>query len=54
MIRVEYAKRLLEEKELSVLEVGFESGFNTPSQFIRVFKDQVGTVPSKYKKENRT
>lgn len=47
-LRIELAKRLLEENNMSILEVSLECGFNTPSNFIRIFKDIVGIVPSEY------
>ena len=50
-IRMDHAKRLLEDGNLSVLDVGLECGYNTHSQFIRVFKDTVGVTPSEYKKK---
>ena len=48
-VRVEYAKRLLEEKEMLILEVGYECGYNTPSQFIKMFKRETGVTPSAYR-----
>ena len=50
-LRIGYAKRLLEDRELSVLDVGYECGFNTPSQFVRVFRSAVGMAPSDYRKQ---
>lgn len=50
-IRIEHAKRLLEENEISVLDVGFECGYETPSQFIKMFKRETGATPSAYRKE---
>lgn len=49
MLRVEYGKRLLEERELPIIDVGCECGFNTPSQFIRAFKQLTGMTPSAYR-----
>ena len=49
MLRIEYGKRLLEERDLSIIEVGCECGFNTPSQFIRAFKQLTGMTPSAYR-----
>lgn len=49
MLRVEHAKRLLEEKKLPIIDVGSECGFNTPSQFIRAFKQTTGMTPSEYR-----
>lgn len=51
-LRVEYAKRLLEERQLPVIDVGSECGFHSPSQFIRAFKQITGMTPSAYRNEN--
>lgn len=51
MLRVEHAKRLLEEKKLPIIDVGSECGFNTPSQFIRAFKQITGLTPSSYREQ---
>ena len=48
-LRLECAKRMLEEKDLPIIDVGYECGFNTPSQFIRAFKKAVGSPPSEYR-----
>ena len=52
-LRIEYAKRLLEDGELPVIDVGFECGFLTPSQFVRAFKGATGEAPSKYRQAKR-
>lgn len=49
-LRLEYAKQLLEENVLSIIDVGYECGFNTPSQFYRAFKAETGSTPSAYRK----
>ena len=49
LLRIEYSKRLLEEKQLPIIDVGCECGFNTPSQFIRAFKGLTGMTPSEYR-----
>lgn len=51
-LRIEYAKRMLEDRELPIIDVGYECGFNTPSQFNRSFKRMVGMPPSQYRKEH--
>lgn len=48
--RIEYAKSMLAEKGLSILEIGSECGFATPSQFNRVFKEKTGMTPSQFRK----
>lgn len=52
-LRIEYAKRLLEEKTVPIIDVGYECGFNTPSQFIRAFKQLTGKTPSAYRAQAR-
>jgi len=37
------------EPDLSVNEIAYEVGFNTPSYFTRCFKQQYGIAPSEYK-----
>lgn len=49
-IRIEYAKRLMEEQDVPILDIAYECGYNTPSQFYKMFKKEVGITPSKYKK----
>ncbi len=49
-LRISYAKRLLEETELSVLEVALECGFGSVSQFHRAFKNLTRTTPTDYRK----
>lgn len=48
-IRIEEAKRILKSGEYkTVSEVGYDVGFNSPSNFIRVFKGIEGTSPKKF------
>ena len=53
VIRLEYAKQLLVENVLPIIDVGYECGFNTPSQFYRAFKKAYSLTPSEYRKKNR-
>ncbi|MFQ3576182.1 MAG: AraC family transcriptional regulator [Cytophagales bacterium] len=50
-IRIIEAKRLLRETELQINEVAYNVGFNSPSNFNRVFKTIVGNSPSEYIKK---
>ncbi len=52
-IRIEHAKRLLENTNLSVLEISYETGFNTPAHFHKVFKAQTDLSPNQYRKNKR-
>jgi AraC family transcriptional regulator, exoenzyme S synthesis regulatory protein ExsA len=47
--RLEYGKYLLETTDKNISEITFESGFENPSHFIRVFKENFGTSPLRYK-----
>ncbi|MFZ6051299.1 helix-turn-helix domain-containing protein [Halocola ammonii] len=47
--RVNYAKQLLHNPELSVKEVAFASGFNDPNYFSRMFKKLTGKAPSEFR-----
>ncbi len=48
-LRIDYACRLMQEKQMSIAEIGFTSGFNNTSHFIRTFKKIKGILPLKYK-----
>jgi len=48
-IRLRKSTQLLIEPDLSVNEIAYEVGFNTPSYFTRCFKQQYGIAPSEYK-----
>ena len=53
--RIEDAKSILKnpvKKELTVLEVLYEVGFNSKSSFNTAFKKHTGLTPTQYKKEN--
>lgn len=50
-IRLKKAKELLKEDKFSVTEVAAMTGYNDTSQFIRVFKQNVGITPKKYRDE---
>ncbi len=47
-MRIEYAKRLMEEGNNSVKEVSFKVGFNDPKYFSKVFKSKIGLTPSQF------
>ena len=48
-IRLEKAKKLLEQTELNVSEVAYEVGFKDPSYFSRLFLEKYNLTPSKYR-----
>jgi AraC-like DNA-binding protein len=45
-IRLMRAKQLLENNSLTVAEVAYQVGFNSPSYFTRAFKKEFGKLPS--------
>ena len=50
-LRIEYAKRLLlGSPELTVQDVSERSGFQSPSHFIRIFKERTACPPAKWRK----
>lgn len=52
--RVNHAAHLLINKDSSISQAAFESGFEDLSHFSRVFKNQLGISPSEYKKAQKT
>lgn len=48
IVRLKYAKLLLNSKVKSVSEVAYEAGFSSPSYFAKCFKDIYGGSPSEY------
>ena len=50
-LRIEYAKRLLVQYQaLTVADVAEKSGFQSSSHFIRLFKENAGCTPVKWRK----
>jgi AraC-like DNA-binding protein len=47
--RLEYGKYLLESTDKSINEITFDSGFENPSHFSRIFKKRFGVAPSQFK-----
>lgn len=50
-MRLDYAKKLLLSSRLSVTEICFASGFASLSNFMRVFKENEGVTPKRYKRK---
>ena len=48
-LRVEYAKQLLQNEDLSIADVCSKTGYGSISYFIKLFKETTGVTPSKYK-----
>ncbi len=52
--RIGFAKVLLEsaeERELNMLDIAMQSGFNSKASFNRVFKKETGLTPTQYRKK---
>ena len=49
-IRVQYACKLILEKELGITQICYEAGFNNPSAFSQIFKRLKGVPPNNYRK----
>ncbi len=49
-IRINYAKKLLTEGKLSMAQIAYECGFNSPSYFNKQFKNHTGKTPQEAKK----
>ena len=45
---IEYAKKLLNTKTLTALEVSLETGFDDPAYFCRIFKNYTGVTTGEY------
>lgn len=48
-IRIETAKRLLSDRELSIKQVCVDSGYANPNYFSRIFKKWVGITPTEFR-----
>ena len=52
-LRVQEARRLLEETDMSCTDVAYETGFGDQSYFIKQFRKWMGITPAKYRKSYR-
>ncbi len=48
-LRIERAKKLLEEENLSIKEICMSVGYSDPNYFSRIFKKMVGTTPTEFR-----
>jgi AraC family transcriptional regulator len=49
-LRMERARRLLRETNRSIIEIGLNVGYSSPSHFTRTFHREVGISPSRYRR----
>lgn len=52
-VRLKRAVQLLQKSQLSIANVAYEVGFNNPTYFSKVFKEEYGVLPSEYVNEYR-
>ena len=52
-IRLDKAKSLIENTDLSIAEISDMTGFTSQSYFSTAFKNFTGMTPSQYKKQKR-
>jgi AraC family transcriptional regulator len=48
-LRVAHARRLLRETTRSIIEIGLDVGYTSPSHFAHIFRREVGVSPSEYR-----
>lgn len=49
-VRIEKAAYLMKEEDTTISQASFEVGFNSVNYFRKVFKEELGVLPSKCKK----
>ncbi len=54
MIRLNNAKRLLQDQSITIAAVAYDSGFNDPDYMAKVFKKEFGMTPTEFKKSDKT
>ena len=47
-IRLKKAVYLLENSQMTISQICYEVGFNTPKYFTKMFKEEYNTLPSAY------
>lgn len=48
-VRIEYSKKLLEDTNLSILDVALAVGYNNSNYFHKAFKERLGVTPYNYR-----
>lgn len=48
--RLEKAKELLQTSDISISEAAYQTGFNSPSNFAKVFSEKYGITPSQFRR----
>lgn len=50
LLKLSYAKELLLSTDLKIREIGYECGFTSHSNFLRLFKEKVGMAPIQFRR----
>jgi len=48
-LRMAEARRLLRETDRSVIDIGLDVGYSSPSHFAQIFRRKVGVSPTDYR-----
>lgn len=48
-VRIEYSKKLLEDTNMSILDVALAVGYNNSNYFHKAFKERLGITPYNYR-----
>ena len=51
---MERARVLLETTNLAITDVAFETGYQSPAHFARLFRRHYGMTPTAYRRERNT
>ncbi|MEL6719057.1 MAG: helix-turn-helix domain-containing protein, partial [Bacteroidota bacterium] len=52
LLRIEKAQQLLQQTNLTIEHIAQQCGFENPRQFRRIWKAEIGSLPSAFRKEN--
>lgn len=52
--KINKAKELLQVSELNISDIAYETGFNDPQYFTRLFKKRIGLSPSEFRVQHTT
>jgi DNA-binding response OmpR family regulator len=53
-VRLQRAAQLLQQSQMTIAEVAYETGFNNPKYFSKYFKAQYGMLPSAYQSSKKS
>ena len=52
-LKMESARRLLKETSKSIIEIGLDVGYTSPSRFAHIFRRETGACPTAYRQQAR-